>query len=1110
MKIIVTVMYVSLFLFNITAAQVITSKTAGGLWSDPNTWIGGVTPTQNNDVLIDGLVQLDGNLPCKNLTVSTTGILENKTVYGFTLTVNGSIVNNGIIRLNLVSHWANYLGITVSGNITNNGTWTSSQTTFSGNTIQELALQTDKIFEGTFSDADSTSNVKAKSNLRFNNVFDLGKSNLDMQQFSLTLEGSGNIFNGKVINTKDIYIVRGAHLSEIRYIGNSILHGLTQIKSGVVFEGTLTVIDTLQNQTSYGHVLTVEGDVINNGVIRANPYSHWANYLGVSITGNVTNNGTWVPSETMISGNGERTIYSSSIQGSIRVTGEKVIFIGDNLLPGLLIDDTADCIVASGAVLSIDGGTITGKIDNWGKVKMPKIVGANQNFTFYNLSANILSGSGLDSITVETIGHQVPITFANALKEWWEIIPVSNTIKTTLSSLTMLFSDDLLGKNDEQSLQVFHSEDSGKTWVQLSTSLNTSRNTNDNSVTITDVPAYGIYLLCSNADPVSVRPSIITAIIGRTGIRIGAPSRYTVHFVNNSDIPAEDFLLAVNTGFKVHINQAEITLVNGDKLVLPKDSLFYDNEDTTAVFYILKMAPREERTFDLIVVGDVPLNTHGKNNILFVDPVSLSAAAAVTWVAWKAGTFVICKGIDYLGDKFSAGIKLSAEEQMRYDQMVKGGIPTELEQQPGKAKIFGIKTVGGMVLKKTLELAPAGESAAQITYTITQNVKKVAPNLRQRIFNWFYKEAGLYGVEETESGNTYQPAISSATQKKGQLVRAWDPNEKVGPEGFGDQKFITSAGKMMYQILFENKKEATAPAYKIVIIDTLRSEFDPETVEFNRTSHEGFQYQWKKTKEGNIIKWEIEGIELPPNVNPPEGEGWVSFSVNTKNELPSGTILKNTATIIFDVNPPLSTNEYINTLDFQAPITQMNNLTTINSGKNIVVKWNTIDKNNGSGVESVTLYSSIDDGAYYTVGTTNGDSLVITTEEGSHKYSFYALAKDFVGNVESSRPAIISSNVVNSVSCNENIYPNKFSLNQNYPNPFNPTTIIEYSVPKYSHVSIKIYDILGKEVSTLVNEKHNAGLYKVEWFAKNVTSGTYFYQMKADNFISVKKLIFIK
>ncbi len=91
-----------------------------------------------------------------------------------------------------------------------------------------------------------------------------------------------------------------------------------------------------------------------------------------------------------------------------------------------------------------------------------------------------------------------------------------------------------------------------------------------------------------------------------------------------------------------------------------------------------------------------------------------------------------------------------------------------------------------------------------------------------------------------------------------------------------------------------------------------------------------------------------------------------------------------------------------------------------------------------------------------------------------------------------------------------NSMPKKYELEQNYPNPFNPTTTINYSVPKSSTVTIKIYDILGKEVETLVNEQKTAGNYKIEFNADKLASGIYFYQMRAGNFISTKKLVLLK
>ncbi|TAK56124.1 MAG: T9SS type A sorting domain-containing protein [Bacteroidetes bacterium] len=88
--------------------------------------------------------------------------------------------------------------------------------------------------------------------------------------------------------------------------------------------------------------------------------------------------------------------------------------------------------------------------------------------------------------------------------------------------------------------------------------------------------------------------------------------------------------------------------------------------------------------------------------------------------------------------------------------------------------------------------------------------------------------------------------------------------------------------------------------------------------------------------------------------------------------------------------------------------------------------------------------------------------------------------------------------------------PNGYSLEQNYPNPFNPSTVIRYSLPVANHVLLKIYDILGREIATLVNETKPAGSYNVTWDASGLPSGIYFYRMQAGSFIQNKKLLLIK
>ncbi|MDX1701090.1 MAG: T9SS type A sorting domain-containing protein, partial [Melioribacteraceae bacterium] len=115
----------------------------------------------------------------------------------------------------------------------------------------------------------------------------------------------------------------------------------------------------------------------------------------------------------------------------------------------------------------------------------------------------------------------------------------------------------------------------------------------------------------------------------------------------------------------------------------------------------------------------------------------------------------------------------------------------------------------------------------------------------------------------------------------------------------------------------------------------------------------------------------------------------------------------------------------------------------------------------------------------------------------------------------------------NIVNVNETEIVNKFELKQNYPNPFNPNTTIKYTIPAFEtiqpvplqrdatslqtlNVELKIYDILGREISTLVNQKHKPGNYEVIFNAENYSSGVYFYKLKAGNYIQFKKMILQK
>ncbi len=104
-----------------------------------------------------------------------------------------------------------------------------------------------------------------------------------------------------------------------------------------------------------------------------------------------------------------------------------------------------------------------------------------------------------------------------------------------------------------------------------------------------------------------------------------------------------------------------------------------------------------------------------------------------------------------------------------------------------------------------------------------------------------------------------------------------------------------------------------------------------------------------------------------------------------------------------------------------------------------------------------------------------------------------------------------ASHTITKINKKENITPNNYSLKQNFPNPFNPTTTIEFSIPKTEFVTLKIYNLLGQEVATLVSERSTAGTYKYDWDASGFASGIYPYRLKTEaGFMQVRKLVVIK
>jgi hypothetical protein len=169
------------------------------------------------------------------------------------------------------------------------------------------------------------------------------------------------------------------------------------------------------------------------------------------------------------------------------------------------------------------------------------------------------------------------------------------------------------------------------------------------------------------------------------------------------------------------------------------------------------------------------------------------------------------------------------------------------------------------------------------------------------------------------------------------------------------------------------------------------------------------------------------------------------------------------------------------------------------------LSWRTASELNNAGFE---VERSFDRETFTQVGFVRGHGT--TTEAQSYTFIdratfntekvYYRLKQvDFDGQFEYS--PIIEVTVT---------LPTKFALMQNYPNPFNPTTSIAYELPITAKVVLKVYDVLGREVATLVNQVQAAGRYVQPFNASGLSSGIYFYRLQAGNFVETKKMMLVK
>jgi uncharacterized repeat protein (TIGR01451 family) len=267
-----------------------------------------------------------------------------------------------------------------------------------------------------------------------------------------------------------------------------------------------------------------------------------------------------------------------------------------------------------------------------------------------------------------------------------------------------------------------------------------------------------------------------------------------------------------------------------------------------------------------------------------------------------------------------------------------------------------------------------------------------------------------------------------------------DPNEKLAPDGYGEQRFVPIQQEVPYTVNFENLPTATAYAQRIRITDQLDPNLDPRTLRLKEIGFKQYRFQVPDNRAffqqrvqlgpdlGNLladisagvdlstgmVTWTLTAIDpatgeqpngvslglLPPNNEADDGQGFVTFTVKAKTTAATGVVIQNGATITFDTEAPINTNTVSNTLDAEAPVSAVDPLPPTQTSPTFNLSWSGQDAPNGSGLRNYDILVSANNGPYQPVLSSTTATATQFTGEPNTTYRFYSVARDNSGNLE--------------------------------------------------------------------------------------------------------------
>ncbi len=332
-----------------------------------------------------------------------------------------------------------------------------------------------------------------------------------------------------------------------------------------------------------------------------------------------------------------------------------------------------------------------------------------------------------------------------------------------------------------------------------------------------------------------------------------------------------------------------------------------------------------------------------------------------------------------------------------------------------------------------------------------------------------------------------------------------------------------------YTVQFENLPQATANAEFVTVTDTLDADLDPATLEVYATSSDStFSY----AVVGQVVTFRFVGIDLPPNVDEPEGQGYITYGVEPRAGLPTGTVIENEASIVFDFNPPILTPTVVHEIRQAADVS-----TTILAPDFVVegqpIAFEAVVANLAGDFASdatVTLSAGgLAMTALPSTGTCTGSGPVtcsfgaleagtfarVAVEIASPPLGLYTL-RSSAGTTafDAFAPNNVEEVTVGVATVGVEVpsgLPAELTLSSPWPNPSRGDVRFRIGLPAAGAVDVRVYDLLGREVARLAEgEPGEAGWHETEWDARALASGVYVVRLTVGDEVRTRRITVLR